>query len=91
MFVNPAQFDLNEDLARYPRTEEQDARLAEREGVDFLFAPEPGELYPEGFATWVDVEETGAEGKARLESFAAQNHCAIDIMPEGRVYFTRTV
>ena len=69
LFVNPAQFDLNEDLARYPRAEEHDARLAEREGVDFLFAPEPGELYPEGFATWVDVEETGAEGKARPGHF----------------------
>ena len=51
LFVNPAQFDLNEDLARYPRTEEQNARIAEREGVDFLFAPEPSELYPKSFAT----------------------------------------
>jgi pantoate--beta-alanine ligase len=69
LFVNPAQFSANDDLTRYPRDEEHDAQLAEREGVDLLFAPEPAELYPEGFATWVDVEETGAEGKARPGHF----------------------
>jgi len=69
LFVNPMQFGANEDLGRYPRDEEQDALLAEREGVDLLFAPEAAELYPEGFASWVDVDETGAEGKARPGHF----------------------
>jgi pantoate--beta-alanine ligase len=69
LFVNPAQFGANEDLARYPRDEQHDAQLAEREGVDLLFAPEAADLYPAGFATWVDVDETGAEGKARPGHF----------------------
>jgi pantoate--beta-alanine ligase len=69
LFVNPTQFAANDDLARYPRDEEHDAQLAEGEGVDLLFAPDAAELFPEGFATWVDVEETGAEGKARPGHF----------------------
>jgi pantoate--beta-alanine ligase len=69
LFVNPAQFGASEDLSRYPRDEERDAQLAEQEGVDLLFAPEAGELYPEGFATWIEVGETGAEGKSRPGHF----------------------
>jgi pantoate--beta-alanine ligase len=69
LFVNPAQFGANDDLHRYPQDEERDAELAARTGVDLLFAPEAAELYPPGFATWVDVEETGAEGKARPGHF----------------------
>jgi pantoate--beta-alanine ligase len=69
LFVNAAQFGASEDLARYPRNEQRDAQLAEQEGVDLLFAPEASELYPEGFATWVDVVETGAEGRARPGHF----------------------
>jgi pantoate--beta-alanine ligase len=56
LFVNPAQFGRDEDLARYPRDEERDARIAEQAGVDVLFMPSPDELYPPGFETWVDVE-----------------------------------
>jgi pantoate--beta-alanine ligase len=69
VFVNPAQFGENEDLARYPRDEARDAQLAEAAGVDILFAPSEDELYPDGFATWVDVAETGAEGRARPGHF----------------------
>ena len=46
LFVNPAQFDEAADLAAYPRDEERDAALAADAGVDVLFAPEPGEIYP---------------------------------------------
>jgi pantoate--beta-alanine ligase len=57
LFVNPAQFRAGEDLAHYPRDEGRDAGLAAEEGVDYLFAPAPEEIYPPGFQTWVDVEE----------------------------------
>lgn len=55
LFVNPTQFGANEDLSAYPRDEARDAALAEAEGVDILFAPEPSEIYPDGFATNVHV------------------------------------
>jgi pantoate--beta-alanine ligase len=55
LFVNPTQFAANEDLSTYPRDEARDAALAEAEGVDILFAPEPAEIYPDGFATTVHV------------------------------------
>jgi pantoate--beta-alanine ligase len=69
LFVNPAQFDDQEDLAAYPRDEQQDAELAAAAGVDVLFAPAEDELYPTGFATWIDVADAGAEGAARPGHF----------------------
>jgi pantoate--beta-alanine ligase len=59
LFVNPAQFEDDADLAAYPRDATQDERLAAEAGVDVLFAPSPDELYPPGFQTWVEVEELG--------------------------------
>jgi pantoate--beta-alanine ligase len=59
VFVNPTQFDSPEDLAAYPRDRRRDAELAERAGVDILFAPPVGEVYPAGFATTVTVAELG--------------------------------
>jgi pantoate--beta-alanine ligase len=71
LFVNPAQFGGNEDLAAYPRNEERDAGLAEEAGVDVLFVPAADELYPPGFQTWVEVEELsrGLEGEYRPGHF----------------------
>jgi pantoate--beta-alanine ligase len=71
LFVNPAQFAAGEDLDRYPRDEERDARLAEDAGVDVLFVPAPDEIYPPGFQTWVEVEELGGilEGEFRPGHF----------------------
>jgi len=67
LFVNPAQFGENEDLARYPRDEAGDARKAEDAGVDLLFVPSGDELYPPRFQTWIEVRELGAvlEGELR--------------------------
>jgi pantoate--beta-alanine ligase len=59
LFVNPAQFEDDADLAAYPRDEARDERLAAEAGIDVLFAPSPDELYPPGFQTWVEVEELG--------------------------------
>jgi pantoate--beta-alanine ligase len=71
LFVNPAQFGAGEDLERYPRDEERDARLAEEAGVDVLYLPAPEEIYPPGFETWVDVERLGSilEGEYRPGHF----------------------
>ncbi|HZE28929.1 MAG TPA: pantoate--beta-alanine ligase, partial [Gaiellaceae bacterium] len=71
LFVNPAQFGEREDLERYPRDEARDAELAEQAGVDVLFVPEPEEIYPPGFQTWVEVERLGAtlEGEHRPGHF----------------------
>jgi pantoate--beta-alanine ligase len=55
LFVNPAQFGPDEDLEAYPRDEAADAQLLEEEGVDVLYAPDAGEVYPDGFATSVEV------------------------------------
>jgi pantoate--beta-alanine ligase len=48
LFVNPLQFGPNEDLARYPRTFDEDVALCAREGVDIVFAPTVDEVYPGG-------------------------------------------
>jgi len=55
LFVNPAQFNDSHDLAAYPRTEANDAAEAAELGVDVLFAPSVSEIYPNGFATTVQV------------------------------------
>jgi pantoate--beta-alanine ligase len=69
LFVNPAQFDEQQDLAAYPRDEARDLGIAEREGVDVVFAPAADELYPPDFTTWVDPGDSGAEGNARPGHF----------------------
>ena len=69
LFVNAAQFGEQSDLAEYPRDEAGDAKLAEDAGVDLLFAPATDEIYPEGFGTWIDVDDSGAEGVARSGHF----------------------
>ncbi len=55
LFVNPTQFGPGEDLDRYPRDEERDLRLAAEAGVDIVYAPPVAAVYPEGFATQVEV------------------------------------
>jgi pantoate--beta-alanine ligase len=92
LFVNPAQFAPGEDLDRYPRDEERDARLAEEEGVDVLFAPAAEEIYPPGFQTWVEVEQLGSilEGEHRpghLRGVATVCLKLFNIVRPDRAYF----
>jgi pantoate--beta-alanine ligase len=92
LFVNPAQFGANEDLARYPRDEGRDAKLAEEAGVDVLFAPSVEEMYPEGFGTWVDVGELGSrlEGEFRPDHFRGVATVCVklfNIVRPDRAYF----
>jgi pantoate--beta-alanine ligase len=56
LFVNPTQFGPQEDLARYPRDLDRDVRLAREAGVDCLYTPEAGAMYPPGYETYVEVE-----------------------------------
>ena len=71
IFVNPTQFGPNEDLAKYPRSFEQDCQMLEREGVNFVFAPSVEEMYPAGAVTWVTVEELSSklDGRSRPGHF----------------------
>lgn len=55
LFVNPTQFGPGEDLDSYPRNEDRDAELAALEGVDLLWTPDTDQMYPDGFATSVEV------------------------------------
>jgi pantoate--beta-alanine ligase len=71
IFVNPKQFGPNEDFSKYPRTFESDSEKLQSAGVDSLFAPEPREIYPDGFATYVDVDGLSEklEGRSRPGHF----------------------
>ncbi len=74
LFVNPAQFRPGEDLAAYPRDEQRDAELAEAVGVDYVFAPDAAEIYPDGYTTSVIVEGLsevlcGDPGRRGIEHF----------------------
>jgi pantoate--beta-alanine ligase len=71
LFVNPKQFGPSEDFAKYPRSFESDKEKLEQAGVDSLFAPEPAEIYPQDFTTYVNVERLSEklEGRSRPGHF----------------------
>jgi len=71
IFVNPKQFNDDTDLEKYPRDLTADAALLAEYEVDYVFAPEQHEIYPEGFATYVEVEglTESLEGASRPGHF----------------------
>ena len=73
IFVNPRQFNNPDDLLKYPRSEAADAALLASVGVDAIFAPQPDEVYPPGFATSVSVAGVAGplEGALRPGHFEA--------------------
>jgi pantoate--beta-alanine ligase len=104
LFVNPAQFGPGEDYARYPRDERRDAELADAAGADLLFAPPVEEVYPEGFATAVEVAgltdvlcgAPGSRGRRHFTGVATVvakllNMCAPDAVYFGQKDFQQSV
>jgi pantoate--beta-alanine ligase len=71
IFVNPMQFGTGEDLSRYPRREADDAKMLEDAGCDLLWMPSVSDIYPDGFATTVQVSGVSErwEGEARPGHF----------------------
>jgi pantoate--beta-alanine ligase len=92
IFVNPIQFGPNEDLASYPRDMEADTAACEKETVDLIFAPDPPEMYPAGFCTYIDMDKITAAlcGKSRPGHF--RGVCTVvgklfNIVTPDRAYF----
>jgi pantoate--beta-alanine ligase len=71
IFINPTQFGPNEDLAKYPRDFDRDANLLEQEKTDVIFFPDSKEMYPKGYATYVQVKDLQNHlcGKSRTGHF----------------------
>lgn len=71
IFVNPTQFGQGEDFEKYPRDLTADSSMLAEYGVDYIFAPEQGEIYVEGFSTYVNVEgiTDSLEGASRPGHF----------------------
>jgi pantoate--beta-alanine ligase len=70
IFVNPLQFGPKEDLSKYPRPFERDRALLAKEGVDVIFAPSVGEMYPGSAVTYVNVEDLSG----RLDGVSRPGH-----------------
>jgi pantoate--beta-alanine ligase len=71
IFVNPKQFGPKEDFAKYPRSFDEDVKKFTEAGVDGVFAPEPAEVYPPDFSTYVNVNGLSEhlEGRSRPGHF----------------------
>ena len=71
IFVNPTQFAANEDFSSYPRDMDRDLRMLDEVGVEGIFTPTPVMMYPDGFQTYVEVENVtqGLEGSIRPGHF----------------------
>jgi pantoate--beta-alanine ligase len=92
IYVNPKQFAPTEDLARYPRDLERDLSLLAAEGVDFVFAPTDGEMYPPGHQTVVTVREVtqpleGARRPTHFEGVTTVVAKLFNIIRPTRAYF----
>jgi pantoate--beta-alanine ligase len=93
LFVNDRQFNDRDDLAAYPRDEQRDGALAEREGVDYLFAPGPDDMYPRGFSTTVSISgvtatlEGAHRGRAHFDAVTTVVAKLLNIVGPEVAYF----
>jgi pantoate--beta-alanine ligase len=71
IFVNPKQFGPAEDFAKYPRTQQTDTEKLAALGIQCVFMPEPAEMYPQDYSTYVNVEGISErlEGRTRPSHF----------------------
>jgi pantoate--beta-alanine ligase len=71
IFVNPKQFGPVEDFAKYPRTQQTDTEKLAALGIQCVFIPEPAEMYPQDYSTYVNVDGIGErlEGRTRPGHF----------------------
>jgi len=92
IFVNPTQFGPGEDFDKYPRNSERDLTLLKEEGVDIVFMPSAGEMYPAQFSSWVVVDKLteGLEGASRSGHFRGVTTVVaklFNIVKPNRAYF----
>lgn len=92
IFVNPKQFGPQEDYQTYPRDLQHDLQLATTIGLDAVFAPDVDEMYPEGYQTYVEVQQLGRvlEGEHRPGHFigvATVVTKLLNIVQPDRAYF----
>ncbi len=92
IFVNPLQFGAGEDLEEYPRDLEKDMEKAENAGCDLIFAPLVKEMYPPGFATFIEVENLtenlcGASRPGHFRGVATVVAKLFNLVEPKRAYF----
>jgi len=92
IFVNPTQFGPQEDLERYPRAMERDLAILAEKGVDLVFTPDPEEIYPPGYSSYVTVEGLsekleGAFRPGHFKGVATIVAKLFNIIPADRAYF----
>jgi pantoate--beta-alanine ligase len=93
LFVNPTQFNVAADLQAYPRDEARDAELAAAAGVDYMFAPDPDEIYPPDFDLTVSVGgvtellEGAARGRGHFEGVTTVVTKLLNIVQPQVAYF----
>jgi pantoate--beta-alanine ligase len=92
IFVNPLQFGAGEDFGDYPRDIERDANLAATTGCDIIFAPSAREMYPNDYATFVEVERLtsglcGASRPGHFRGVATVVSKLFNLVTPDRAYF----
>jgi pantoate--beta-alanine ligase len=92
IFVNPTQFGPNEDFDKYPRDLDRDALMCEKAGADLIFNPEPSEIYPSDYLTYVEVNEItdklcGASRPGHFKGVTTVVNKLFNIVEADKAYF----
>ncbi len=92
IFVNPTQFGKGEDFDRYPRDLDRDLKLLQKEGVEIVFVPQVGDMYPEGFSTFVEETKLSRKWEGEFRPGHFKGVCTVvlklfNIVKPDRAYF----